>query len=77
MHGGLYLARNALVTVGEADHPRSLAHPQHNDRGQHLHTHTHTSGTLLRALTADDVFENITSPVGETNKTYLSKSDAY
>lgn len=46
MHSGLfYLARNAVVTVGEADHPRSLAHPQHDDGGQHLHTN---SGTLLR-----------------------------
>lgn len=53
MHGGLYLARNVLVTVGEADHPRSLAHPQHDDRGQHLHT---SSRTLLNALTADIVF---------------------
>lgn len=35
-----YLARYALITVWEADHPRSLAHPQHNHCGQHLHTHS-------------------------------------
>lgn len=31
-----YLARYALIKVGEADHPRSLAHPQHYHCGQHL-----------------------------------------
>lgn len=33
-----YLARYALVVVWEGDHPRSLAHPQHDHSGEHLHT---------------------------------------
>lgn len=36
---GCHLARYALITVGEADHPRSLAHPKHDHSGQHLHAY--------------------------------------
>lgn len=34
-----HLARYALITVGEADHPGGLAHPKHDHGGQHLHAH--------------------------------------
>lgn len=46
MHRWSHLARYALITVWEGDHPRSLAHPQHNHCGQHLQTHGNIKSLL-------------------------------
>lgn len=35
-----HLARYALITIREADHPRSLARPKHDHSGQHLHAYS-------------------------------------
>lgn len=44
-----YLVRYALIQIWEGDHPRSLAHPQHNHCGQHLHQR-HARGNKFSSI---------------------------
>lgn len=70
-----HLARYALITVWEADHPRSLAHPQNNHCGQHLHTHS------IEHYFISACFQGLMwvwkFVVQRKHSTYLSNSDTY